>query len=479
MNKNDANLDADMLTLLKAQRMHLLTAGAPSLDTRIARINRLIDLIADNQDALCDAVSADFGNRSKAETLIADIGGTLTELKHAKSHLAQWMKPTRAKVDFPLNLFGGKARIEYQPLGVIGIVAPWNFPIYLAIGPMGEAFAAGNSVMLKPSEFTPETSALMKQLIEDTFSPNEAVVITGGVETGVNFTRLPFDHMLFTGATSIGKHILHAAADNLVPVTLELGGKSPAIVTDNADMEVATSRIAAGKLFNAGQVCLAPDYAMVPRAKVGDFVSQVKAKMAAAYPKLRGNPDYTHIVTDRQHDRLKALVQQARESGAEVIEVNPANESFEGSNEKVMPPTIIVDPSPELDVMSDEIFGPILPVIPYDTIEQAINFVNARPRPLALYVFSKDASEQEKVLSNTTSGGACINDTIMHSIHQSLPFGGVGPSGMGAYHGHHGFKLFSHEKAVYKQINMDGPFKPLRPPFGGKFKKAVAPMLKK
>lgn len=479
MNKNDANLDADMLTLLKAQRMHLLTAGAPSLDTRIARINRLIDLIADNQDALCDAVSADFGNRSKAETLIADIGGTLTELKHAKSHLAQWMKPTRAKVDFPLNLFGGKARIEYQPLGVIGIVAPWNFPIYLAIGPMGEAFAAGNSVMLKPSEFTPKTSALMKQLIEDTFSPNEAVVITGGVETGVNFTRLPFDHMLFTGATSIGKHILHAAADNLVPVTLELGGKSPAIVTDNADMEVATSRIAAGKLFNAGQVCLAPDYAMVPRAKVGDFVSQVKAKMAAAYPKLRGNPDYTHIVTDRQHDRLKALVQQARESGAEVIEVNPANESFEGSNEKVMPPTIIVDPSPELDVMSDEIFGPVLPVIPYDTIEQAINFVNARPRPLALYVFSKDASEQEKVLSNTTSGGACINDTIMHSIHQSLPFGGVGPSGMGAYHGHHGFKLFSHEKAVYKQINMDGPFKPLRPPFGGKFKKAVAPMLKK
>ncbi len=477
MTHHDPTLAADMQALLETQRAHSLKV--PTAKDRIDRINRLIDLIADNKDALADAISTDFGNRSRAETLIADIGGTLTELKHAKSHLAQWMKPSKAKVDFPLNMFGGKARIEYQPLGVIGIVAPWNFPVYLAIGPMGEAFAAGNSVMLKPSEFTPATSNLMKTLIEQSFAPHEAVVITGGVEAGAAFTNLPFDHLLFTGATSIGKHILHAAADNLVPVTLELGGKSPAIVTDNANQDTAAARIAAGKLFNAGQVCLAPDYALVPRENLRAFVDAVQGKIAAAYQTLQNNPDYTHIVSDRQLDRLKALVTQARDSGAEVIEVNPAGEDLSAINEKVMAPTIIVDPSADLDVMTDEIFGPILPVVPYDTLDQAIAFVNARPRPLALYVFSADAQDQETVLENTTSGGACINDTIMHSTQHSLPFGGVGPSGMGSYHGHHGFKLFSHEKAVYKQINMDSPFKPLRAPFGNKFKKAIAPMLKK
>jgi coniferyl-aldehyde dehydrogenase len=477
MAHHDPNLATDMQALLETQRAQSLKV--PTAEERIDRINRLIDLIADNKGALADAVSADFGNRSTAETMIADIGGTLTELKHAKSHLAQWMKPTKAKVDFPLNLLGGKARIEYQPLGVIGIVAPWNFPIYLAIGPMGEAFAAGNSVMLKPSEFTPATSSLLKTLIEQSFALHEAAVITGGVEAGVAFTKLPFDHLLFTGATSIGKHILHAAADNLVPVTLELGGKSPAIITSHADQDTAAARIASGKLFNAGQVCLAPDYALIPRSSLHEFVATVQGKIAAAYPTLQNNPDYTHIVSDRQLDRLKALVSQARNSGAEVIEVNPAGEDLSAVNEKVIAPTIIVDPSPDLDVMTDEIFGPILPVVPYDTLDEAIDFVNARPRPLALYVFSADTSEQNKVLQNTTSGGACINDTIMHSTQQSLPFGGVGPSGMGSYHGHYGFKLFSHEKAVYKQINMDSPFKPLRAPFADKFKKAIAPMLKK
>lgn len=470
--------NAELLALVQAQRERMQQQGAPDAATRENRIARLIDLVADNADALAEAISADFGNRSRHESLIADIAGTLTELKHARKHLRQWMKPEKAKVDLPLALFGGRARIEYQPLGVIGIVSPWNFPVYLSIGPMGEAFAAGNSVMLKLSEFTPATSELLKTLLERAFTSDEVAVVTGGVEVGQAFAALPFDHILFTGATSIGPSILRAAADNMVPVTLELGGKSPAILAPSADLDLAAARISSGKLFNAGQVCLAPDYALVPRAQLKSFADAVAANMARALPTLKGNPDCTHIVTDRQLERLQGLVQQARDSGAEVIEVNPAGDDLSG-NEKILPPTLIVDPSPDLDVMQGEIFGPILPILPFDRLEDAIAFVNARAHPLALYVFAGDKGEQARVVSATTSGGVCINDTIMHSTQQSLPFGGVGASGTGAYHGIHGFRRFSHARAVYSQIKMDAPFKPLRAPFGEKFAKAIAPMLRK
>lgn len=479
MNQHSPNTVEGLSTLLETQKSHRADHGTPNAAERKERITRLIDLVLDNRDAMVDTISADFGNRSKHETITADIVGTVKQLKFARDNLDRWMRPEKAKIEFPLGLLGARGHIQYQPLGVIGIVSPWNFPIYLAIGPMGEAFAAGNSVMLKPSEFTPRTSGLLKSLIEMNFAPHEAVVATGGVDVAQAFTVLPFDHLLFTGASTIGPQVLRAAAEHMVPTTLELGGKNPAIIAPSADMDLSVARIAAGKVFNAGQVCLAPDYVLVPRAKMEDFATALATKIAEAYPTLSGNPDVTHIVTDRQFDRLKNLVAQARSAGARITQVNPANEDFSATNEKILPPTLIIDADPDLDVMQDEIFGPILPILPYDSLDQAIAFANARPRPLAAYVFAKDANEQQKVMESTISGGACVNDTIMHSTQNTLPFGGVGNSGMGAYHGHHGFKRFSHAKAVYKQINMDGVFKAVRPPYGEKFFKTMAPFLKK
>lgn len=468
-----------LASLLEHQRSHRRDSGTPTAAQREDRLTRLIDLVADNAEALAQAISADFGNRSRHETLIADIGGTLGQLKHARQNLRQWMRPQKAPVDLLLALFGGRARIEHHPLGVIGIVSPWNFPVYLALGPMGEAFAAGNSVMLKPSEFTPRTSDLLKDLIEAHFQPHEAVVVTGGLETGRAFTALPFDHLLFTGATTVGPHVLRAAADNMVPVTLELGGKSPVVVTSSADLDLTVARLTAGKLFNAGQVCVAPDYVLVPRDRMESLASALAERMAQVYPRLRDNPDYTHIVSDRQFDRLRGLVTQAREAGAKVVQVNPAGEDLDGGNEKILPPTLVIDPDPGLDVMREEIFGPILPILPYDRLEDAIAFVRARPHPLALYVFAGDQADQEAVIAGTQSGGVCINDTIMHITQHSLPFGGVGPSGTGAYHGIHGFRRFSHARGVYRQIKADAPFGPLRAPFGPKFAKAIKPMLRK
>lgn len=479
MNQHNPNTAESLSTLLETQKTHRVQHGAPNATERKDRITRLIDLVLDNRDTIADAISADFGNRSQHETIAADIVGTAKQLKYARDHLDQWMRPEKAKIEFPLGLLGARGRIHYQPLGVVGIVSPWNFPIFLAIGPMAEAFAAGNSVMLKPSEFTPRTSDLLKSLIEASFAPHEAVVTTGGVKVAQAFTALPFDHLLFTGASTIGPHVLRAAAEHMVPTTLELGGKNPTIIAPSADMNLTVARIAAGKVFNAGQVCLAPDYVLVPRAKMEEFATALEAKLSELYPTLSGNTDVTHIVTDRQIDRLKGLVDQARSAGARVVQVNPANEDLSSTNEKILPPTLIVDADPTLDVMQDEIFGPILPIIPYDTLDQAIAFANARPRPLAAYVFAKDADEQQRVMEDTISGGACINDTIMHSTQNTLPFGGVGNSGMGAYHGLHGFKRFSHAKAVYKQIKMDSVFKALRPPYGEKFFKTMAPFLKK
>ncbi|WP_217359007.1 coniferyl aldehyde dehydrogenase [Ruegeria arenilitoris] len=479
MNQQNSQSFEILSDLLAMQKAHHATHGAPGAAERKDRLTRLIDLMVDNQDAIVDAISADFGNRSRHETIAADIVGTLKEIKYARKNLDRWMRPEKAKPEFPLGLFGARARIQYQPLGVIGIASPWNFPIILSVGPMAEAFAAGNSVMLKPSEFTPRTSNLLKSLLEAKFAPQEVTVSTGGVEVGQAFTSLPFDHLLFTGATSIAPHILRATADNMVPTTLELGGKNPAIVAPSADMDLAVARIAAGKIFNAGQVCLAPDYVFVPRAKMEDFSTALANKIAEYFPTLSGNPDVTHIVTDRQFDRLKGLVERARSAGARIVEVNPANEDFLTSNEKILPPTLVIDADPDLELMQNEIFGPILAILPYDSLDDAIAYANARPRPLAAYVFAKDKAEQEKVMDNTISGGATVNDMIMHMTQMSLPFGGVGASGMGSYHGEHGFKRFSHAKAVYKQINMDGFFKAVRPPYGDKFFKTMGPFLKK
>jgi coniferyl-aldehyde dehydrogenase len=321
--------------------------------------------------------------------------------------------------------------------------------------------------MIKPSEFTPETSELMKQILEEAFDIEEVTVFTGGAEVGGAFSSLPFDHLLFTGATSIAKHVMRAASENLVPLTLELGGKSPVIVGESADMTLAAENVMAGKTMNAGQICLAPDYIFVPEGKTDEFVSAAKASVAKMYPSLKDNPDYTSIINERHYDRLNGYIEDARSKGAEVVEINPANEDFDQQQHHRIPPTLVLEPSEEMQVMQDEIFGPVLPIKAYKSVDETLDYINAHDRPLGLYYFGEDASEEHKVLTHTTSGGVTVNDVIMHVAQEGLPFGGVGPSGMGCYHGHDGFKTFSHTKAIFTQSKLVAKLAGalMRPPF--------------
>lgn len=456
-----------MREALAGQRAAFTAELPVSAETRRERLTRLGTILVENADALCDAMSEDFGHRSKDQSLLTDITSALGEIRYARKHLGKWMKPEKRKVRFPLGLFGARARIEYQPKGVVGVIAPWNFPVQLTFSPLADILAAGNRAMVKMSEFTPVTSDLVEKLIGETFAPEEIAVFNGGPEVGQAFSALPFDHLIFTGATPIGKHILHAAADNLTPVTLELGGKSPVIVGESADVERTASRVAMGKMMNAGQICLAPDYMIVPEASEGELIDGITAAVEEMYPTLDANDDYTAIVNDRHYERLQGLLADAREKGAELVEVNPGNEDFSASNTRKMPLTIIRKPSDEMKVMQEEIFGPVLPVKTYKSVDEAIDYVNAHDRPLGLYYFGSDGAEEERVLSRTISGGATVNDVIFHIAMEELPFGGIGPSGMGAYTGHEGFKTFSHAKSVYSQPAMDvaklGGFKP---PYG-------------
>lgn len=472
------NKDA-MITALEKQRAAFTAELPVSSATRKDRLTRLGTLIVDNADALCDAMSEDFGHRSKDQSMMTDIVSALGEVKYARKHVDKWMRPEKRAVRFPLGLFGARARIEYQPMGVIGIIAPWNFPVQLTFSPLADALAAGNRVMIKMSEFTPVTSALVERLIGESFAAEEIAVFNGGPEVGQAFSSLPFDHLLFTGATSIGKHILHAAADSLTPVTLELGGKSPTILGESADIERSTGRVALGKMLNAGQICLAPDYMMVPEAKEGDVIQGLSAAVAEQYPTLDANDDYTSIINDRHYERLQGYLKDAAEKGAELIEVNPGNEDFSASNKRKMPLTIVRNPTDDMKVMQEEIFGPVLPIKTYKNVSEAIDYVNAHDRPLGLYYFGSDKAEEQKVLSKTISGGATVNDVIFHIAMDELPFGGVGPSGMGSYTGHEGFKTFSHAKSIYSQPKMDvaklGGFKA---PYGKTTKNTVKRELK-
>ncbi len=468
-----------MLAALQRQRAAFIAELPVVSAIRKDRLTRLGRLIVDNADALCDAMSEDFGHRSKEQSMMTDVVSALGEVKYARKHLDRWMKPDKRKARFPLGLFGARARIEYQPKGVVGIIAPWNFPVQLTFSPLADALAAGNRVMIKMSEFTPVTSDLVEKLIGERFAPEEIAVFNGGPEVGQAFSGLPFDHLLFTGATSIGKHILHAAADNLTPVTLELGGKSPTIFGESADIERGTSRVAMGKMMNAGQICLAPDYMFVPEAKEGDVIQGLTAAVAEQYPTLDANDDYTSIVNDRHYERLQGLLDDARDKGAELVEVNPAGEDCSVSNTRKMPLTIVRNPTEDMKVMQEEIFGPVLPIKTYRKVDEAIDYVNAHDRPLGLYYFGSDSAEETKVLSKTISGGATVNDVIFHIAMDELPFGGIGPSGMGSYTGHEGFKTFSHAKSVYSQPRMDvaklGGFKP---PYGKATKATIKRELK-
>lgn len=468
-----------MQAILVKQKKAFLSDGHVSAEIRIDRIDRVIKLLTENEAVLCQAMHADFGNRSFYQSRMADIGGTLESLKHAKKHVRQWMKHEKRKPLFPLSLFGARARVEYQPKGIVGNLATWNFPVHISLGPLAGIFAAGNRCMIKLSEITPQTSALLEKLIGQYFDERELVGISGGPEVGAAFAALPFDHIIFTGATGIARHILHAAADNLTPVTLELGGKSPVIIGRSADLDETALRVMGGKTINSGQVCLSPDYVFIPREQRDTFISYLQTHLRGMFPQLADNPDYTSVVNSRHRQRLQAHLADARNKGAELIELGIEENFSSQQSMNCLPMTLVLEPTDEMTVMQEEIFGPVICIKTYQDIEECIRFIRARPHPLALYYFGTDKQEERYVLDNTISGGVCINDVMQHVSSEDLPFGGIGASGMGYYHGRDGFKTFSHARSVYRQtrpnmMKLGG----MLPPYGARTEAVLKRMIK-
>jgi len=451
-----------------AQREAFARSPFPDAATRDRRLDALERLLRENVTGIAAAVAGDFGHRSHHETRLLEVFPSLEAVKHARRHLRRWMKPQRRAVS--LWFQPGRAEVVYQPLGVAGIVVPWNYPIYLAAGPLVGALAAGNRALVKMSEFAPATGALFDALVRRHFAADEVLIVNGDAEVGRAFAALPFDHLLFTGSTAVGRAVMRAAADNLTPVTLELGGKSPAIVGPDYPIAGAAERILVGKCLNAGQTCIAPDYALVPAGRVGEFVDAARRTVAECYPDPLRSPDYTAIVNDRHFARLAGYLDEARARGAEIVALAP-NASPDAATRR-FPPMIVLGAPGDCRLMREEIFGPILPVVPYAGLDEALAYVNERPRPLALYYFDRDARRIDRVLTGTVAGGVTINDTILHIAQESLPFGGVGPSGMGEYHGREGFEAFSKRKAVFRQsrLNTMGLFKP---PYGRRFERLV------
>lgn len=469
---------ARMSAILELQKRLQISKGAPDARLRKDRLTRAINLVLEHKDELLAALNEDFGARSRDMSLFTDISGAIGPLKHARANVEKWMAPQKRSVTpSALGLFGARAEVRFQPKGVVGIISPWNFPVSLTFDAIAGAFAAGNRVMAKLSEHTPATSALMAQIIDLYFDEDELAVINGGPEVGAAFSSLAFDHLIFTGATTVGRHVMRAAADNLVPVTLELGGKSPVVISKSADITKTAARVMTGKTMNAGQICLAPDYVLAPKESVPAFVEASKAAVAKMYPTIKDNADYTAMINQRHYDRISGLIADAKSKGGEIVTINPANEDFSQQEHRKIPPTIILNATDDMQVMQEEIFGPVLPVRTVESVEAAITEINARPRPLALYYFGDDNEESEGLLNRTHSGGVTINDVIFHFAMDDLPFGGVGPSGMGAYHGHRGFIEFSHEKAIYRQISAE-LLAMLRPPYGATFRKQMAARLK-
>ncbi|MCY1345438.1 Coniferyl aldehyde dehydrogenase [compost metagenome] len=451
-------------SLFQRQREAFRAHPMPGADQRIQWLNSLRELLFAEQDALIAAISRDFSNRSANETLLAEIMPSLHGIHYATKRLKKWMKPSRRSVGMAFQ--PASAKVVYQPLGVVGVIVPWNYPLFLAIGPLVGALAAGNRVMIKMSESTPATSQLLKDLLARIFPEDLVSVVLGEAEVGVAFSRQPFDHLLFTGATSIGKHVMRAAAENLTPVTLELGGKSPAIVSADVPLADAAERIAFGKTMNAGQTCVAPDYVLVPEDRIEGFVEAYRQAVQGFYPQLKDNPDYTAIINERQLGRLNGYLADAETKGARLLPLFPEAQG------RRLPHTLVLGATDEMKLMQEEIFGPLLPIIPYRQLEDAFAYINDRPRPLALYYFGYNRGEQQRVLHETHSGGVCLNDTLLHVAQDDMPFGGIGPSGMGHYHGHEGFLTFSKAKGVFIKQRFNAA-RMIYPPYGTAIQKLV------
>ncbi|MEO6687530.1 MAG: coniferyl aldehyde dehydrogenase [Dokdonella sp.] len=443
----------------------------PDWPTRARRLRSLAALMRDHRDAIVAAIAADFGRRPGEETDLLEIFPSRSGIRHALKHGRRWMRSRRRWAGF--WFLPARTEVRPQPVGVVGIIVPWNYPLYLAIGPMTDALVAGNRVLVKMSELTPRFSTLFAELIGKAFAPDEVTVINGDADVAKAFSGLPFDHLLFTGSTAVGREVMRAAAANLTPVTLELGGKSPVILGPNARFEHAVERIVLGKLLNAGQTCIAPDYVLLPRAQVTTFIEAARTATARLYPQLAAGGQYASMATDRHHSRLTALRDDAVAAGASA---HPLAEIPASGETRIFAPTLLTDVGDGMAVMQQEIFGPLLPLVPYETLDDAIAYISARAHPLALYVFDEDRATIEKVLSETQSGGVSVNDTILHIAQHDLPFGGVGASGMGAYHGEDGFRTFSRMKPVFHQarMNLVGL---LNPPYGEIFRRMLGILL--
>jgi coniferyl-aldehyde dehydrogenase len=443
----------------------------PSADTRRAWLDRLEALLRENGDDIVRAISADFGHRSAHETQMLELFPAISAIKHARAHLGSWMRPKRSWAS--LWFLPARNELRPQPLGVVGIIVPWNYPILLAVAPLVAALAAGNRAVVKMSEFTPKTGALFAELTRTYFARDEVIVVNGEADVAAAFSALPFDHLLFTGSTAVGKHVMRAAADNLTPVTLELGGKSPAIIGPEADLDEAAAQIMFGKCLNAGQTCIAPDYLLLPRGKEAAFTAAARRAVEAHYPSIATNPDYTAIINARHHARLQDYLDEARAAGAQVEPLQAVTQT----DARKVAPTVITGAPDTTRVMQEEIFGPLLVLVPYDSLASAVEYVNARPRPLSLYYFGREQRHIDFVLDQTVAGGVSVNETILHISQEDLPFGGVGPSGMGAYHGKFGFDTFSKIKPVFYQARLNGVGL-FKPPFGKRFEALIKLLMK-
>ena len=465
----------EMKEVLALQKKAHIDDGPASYELRLDRLNRLSDMLKKYSDEIVDTISEDYGTRDKNSTFLSEVMSSLGSVDYSIKNLKKWMKSETRQSNssqplvarLMMRLLGAKTEIQYQPLGTIGMIKPWNFPINLIISPIAQAFAAGNRVMIKPSEITPKTSELTKKMFNEFYDKAEVEVFLGGPNVAEAFGNLDFDHLLFTGSTNNGRKVMQSAAGNLVPVTLELGGKSPVIMDETADVSLSATRLMRGKTMNAGQICIAPDYMMMPKGKVDEFIDESAKAVSEMFPDMKYNEHYTSIVNQRHFERINGLIEDAKEKGAEIKTINPAGEDFEQQEGHKIPPTFVLNPTDDMKIMQEEIFGPVMPIKEYEDIDETISYVNSKPRPLALYYFGKNKDTQNKILNRTTSGGATINDVVWHYGQEDMPFGGVGDSGIGSYHGHEGFKRFSHQKSVLTQFSSD-LLKNMMPPYKGK-----------
>ena len=455
----------NMQELLSLQRKSFSGAGYPEVDSRIDRLDRLLTMLKKYDSQICETISEDFGGRAFELSRLADVFLTVEQVKHAITNVSEWMKTEQRPPPLPAGDAGATTEIRSMPKGIVGIIGPWNFPVHLILGPLVCVLAAGNRAMLKPSEITPKTALLIDEMIGEFFDPTEVAVVLGGAKVSEEFSQLPFDHLMFTGSTTVGRHVMRAAAENLTPVTLELGGKSPVVIDKDVDLSIVAARIMAGKLFNTGQVCVSPDYAFVPEELLRPLIAELEKATSTLFPSIADNPEYTAIVNENHFRRLQHLISDAIAAGIETITFNPADEDYEEAANRKLLPRVLLDPPDDSAVMREEIFGPLLPIKSYKQIDEVTQYISDHDRPLALYYFGNNEQHRTQFLNDVVAGGMAVNDVVTHVTCHQLPFGGTGASGMGRYHGIDGFREFSHLKAVYTQTPVEEIAGFMRPPY--------------